>query len=89
VRLMLVAAAIQLVFGWTKSFPVSIGRPGLRTMAQLIEIVALVPLVIVFASLYGAVGAAAALIGSSAVFAAFWTVQLGRLRGGAAAELPA
>jgi O-antigen/teichoic acid export membrane protein len=88
VRLMLVAAAIQLVFGWTKSFPVSIGRPGLRTAAQLVEIVALVPLVLVFASLYGAVGAAGALIGSSAVFAAFWTVQLGRLRG-TAKELPA
>ncbi len=88
VRLMLVAAAIQLVFGWTKSFPVSIGRPGLRTAAQLVEIFALVPLVLVFASLYGAVGAAGALIGSSAVFAAFWTVQLGRLRG-AAKELPA
>ncbi|HEY1512856.1 MAG TPA: oligosaccharide flippase family protein [Gaiellaceae bacterium] len=81
VRLMLVAAAIQLVFGWTKSFPVSIGRPGLRTAAQLLEIVVLVPLVLVFAALYGATGAAAALIGSSAVFAVFWTVQLGRLRG--------
>ncbi len=81
VRLMLVAAAIQLVFGWTKSFPVSIGRPGLRTAAQLVEITALVPLVLVFAALYGATGAAAALIGSSAIFAAFWTVQLGRLRG--------
>jgi len=81
VRLMLVAAAIQLVFGWTKSFPVSIGRPGLRTAAQLLEIVVLVPLVLVFAALYGATGAAAALIGSSAIFGAFWTVQLGRLRG--------
>jgi O-antigen/teichoic acid export membrane protein len=80
VRLMLIAAAIQLVFGWTKSFPVSIGRPGLRTAAQLVEIAALVPLVLVLASLYGATGAAAALIGSSAVFAAFWTLQLGRLR---------
>jgi O-antigen/teichoic acid export membrane protein len=88
VRLMLVAAAIQLVFGWTKSFPVSIGRPGLRTAAQLLEIAALVPLVLVFAALYGATGAAAALIGSSAVFAAFWTVQLGRLRG-VAEEVPA
>ena len=29
---MLLAAAVQLVFGWTKSFPVSIGRPGLRTV---------------------------------------------------------
>ena len=29
-RLVLGAAAIQLVFGWTKSFAVTIGRPGLR-----------------------------------------------------------
>jgi O-antigen/teichoic acid export membrane protein len=81
VRLMLVAAAIQLVFGWTKSFPVSIGRPELRTAAQVVELAVLVPLVLAFAALYGATGAAGALIGSSAVFAAFWTVQLGRLRG--------
>ena len=29
-RLVLLAAALQLIWGWTKSFPVSIGRPGLR-----------------------------------------------------------
>jgi len=81
VRLMLVAAAIQLVFGWSKSFPVSIGRPGLRTAAQIVELVALVPLVLVFGALYGATGAAAALIGSSSVFAVFWTFQLARLHG--------
>jgi O-antigen/teichoic acid export membrane protein len=80
VRLMFVAAAIQLVFGWSKSFPVSIGRPGLRTAAQLVEIVTLVPLVLVLAARYGATGAAAGLIGSSAVFGAFWTLQLLRLR---------
>ena len=88
VRLMLVAAAIQLVFGWSKSFPVSIGRPGLRTAAQVVELVALVPLVLVFGALYGATGAAAALIGSSSVFAAFWTFQLVRLHG-TALEAPA
>src|SRR5205814_593400 len=47
VRAMLIAAAIQFVFGWTKSFPVSIGRPGLRSVGQLIEIATLVPLVAV------------------------------------------
>jgi O-antigen/teichoic acid export membrane protein len=88
VRLMLVAAAIQLVFGWSKSFPVSIGRPGLRTAAQVVELVALVPLVLVFSALYGATGAAGALIGSSSVFAAFWTFQLVKLHG-AALEAPA
>jgi O-antigen/teichoic acid export membrane protein len=92
VRLMLVAAAIQLVFGWSKSFPVSIGRPGLRTAAQIVELCALVPLVVVFGALYGATGAAAALIGSSAVFAVFWTFQLVVLHGTAsvsADEAPA
>ena len=29
-RLVLIAAALQFIWGWTKSFPVSIGRPGLR-----------------------------------------------------------
>ena len=33
-RVMLFAAAVQLVFGWTKSFPVSIGRPNLRILAH-------------------------------------------------------
>jgi O-antigen/teichoic acid export membrane protein len=82
VRLMVVGAAIQLVFGWTKSFPVSIGRPELRTVAQVLEICTLVPLVLVLARLYGASGAAAAFIVSSAVFAIFWSFQLVRLHDG-------
>jgi PST family polysaccharide transporter len=87
VRLMFVAAAIQLVFGWTKSFPVSIGRPGLRTAGTLLELVVLVPLVLILGRSSGATGAAAAFVCSSAVLGAFWTVQLLRLRGGRAATL--
>jgi lipopolysaccharide exporter len=79
-RLMLIVASIQVVFGWTKSFPVSIGRPGLRSAAQLLEVAALVPLVVVFGSLHGATGAAGGLIGSSVVLALFWIVALTRLR---------
>jgi PST family polysaccharide transporter len=82
VRLMLVAAAIQLVFGWTKSFPVSIGRPELRTAGQLIELCALIPLLLVLGSLYGAPGAAAAFVCSSGVFAVYWGVRLVRLHPG-------
>ena len=41
---MLIVAALQLVWGWTKSFPVSIGRPGLRVVVQAIEIAVFVPL---------------------------------------------
>ena len=45
-RLVLLAAALQLVWGWTKSFPVSIGRPGLRVIVQSIEIAVFVPLLL-------------------------------------------
>jgi O-antigen/teichoic acid export membrane protein len=79
VRVMLIAAGVQLVFGWTKSFPVSIGRPVLRTVGQLIEIATLVPLVVVLGALYGANGAAVGVLGSSLVLAAFWSVNLVRL----------
>jgi len=79
-RLILIAASVQLVFGWTKSFPVSIGRPGLRTAGQLVEIVAMIPLVVVLGSMYGATGAAAGVVGSSLALGLFWIVNLSRLR---------
>src|SRR5207237_4419412 len=78
-RVMLLAAVLQLVFAWTKSFPVSIGRPGLRTAGQLLEVAVLVPAVLALGALYGATGAAGGVLAGSAVLAAFWTVVLGRL----------
>jgi O-antigen/teichoic acid export membrane protein len=83
-RLVLVAAALRLIWGWTKSFPVSIGRPGLRVIAQAIEIAVFVPLLLVFASRWGATGAAGAMLVSTAVFCAVWAVLLVRLRAGRA-----
>ena len=80
VRLMLLAATVQLVFGWTKSFPVSIGRPGLRTAGQVLELATLLPLVLVLGAQYGAAGAAGAVLASSCVLGAFWTIALVRLR---------
>jgi O-antigen/teichoic acid export membrane protein len=79
-RLVLVAAALQLVWGWTKSFPVSIGRPGLRVIVQSIEIAVFVPLLLVFASHWGATGAAGAMLVSTSVFCLVWTIVLLRLR---------
>jgi O-antigen/teichoic acid export membrane protein len=79
VRVMLLAAAVQLVFGWTKSFPVSIGRPVLRTVGQLVELATLVPLVCILGYYHGAAGAAAGIVGGSIALAAFWTVNLVRL----------
>jgi O-antigen/teichoic acid export membrane protein len=78
-RVMLLAAAIQFVFGWTKTFPVSIGRPGMRTVGQALEIAVLVPAVLVLGGLYGATGAAGGILAGSAVLAAFWTFGLLRL----------
>ena len=78
-RLILLAAAVQLVWGWSKSFPVSIGRPGLRILAQGVEIAVLVPLLVVFGLRWGATGAAGAVLVSTLAFAATWAVLLLRL----------
>jgi O-antigen/teichoic acid export membrane protein len=80
-RVILIAAAVQLVFGWTKSLPVSIGRPGLRVVAHAIETAVLVPLLVVLGREWGATGAAVAVTVSTLVFAVVWTFLLARLRG--------
>ena len=79
-RVLLLAAAIQLVFGWTKSFPVSIGRPNLRLWPQGIEIAVLVPLTVICADRWEATGAAVAAVGASVVFGLVWSVLLARIR---------
>ena len=79
-RIILLVAAIQVIWGWAKSFPVSIGRPGLRLFAQGTEIAVLIPSLLVFGSLYGATGAAAGFLIAACAFAAVWTVLLVRLR---------
>jgi O-antigen/teichoic acid export membrane protein len=81
-RLILVAAALQLVYGWSKSFPVSIGRPNLRIVAHGVEAAVLLPLVVVFGSLWGATGAAAAVLVSTVAFVAVWTVLVLRIARG-------
>ena len=86
-RLVLVAAALQLVWGWTKSFPVSIGRPGLRVYTQALEIAVFIPLLLVFASKWGATGAAGAMLVSTVVFCAAWSIVLHRVKSGWAAEV--
>ncbi len=66
-RIILFAAAVQLTVGWAKSFPVSIGRPGLRLLTTGIETAVLLPLVLVLGLEWGATGAAVALLVSSLV----------------------
>ena len=57
-RIVLVAAAIQLVLGWSKSLPVTIGRPRLRILTHGIETAVLLPLVLVLGARWDVTGAA-------------------------------
>lgn len=73
-RLFIVAAVVQFVVGWTKSFPVTIGRPELRLRTQTLEAVVALPLIVVLGAVWGAAGAAGAVLVSIVVFAAVWIV---------------
>jgi O-antigen/teichoic acid export membrane protein len=79
-RLILVAGAIQFVIGWTKSFPVSIGRPNLRIWTHGLETAVLIPLVVTLGAEWGATGAAGGVLASTVVFAVFWTILFLRIR---------
>jgi O-antigen/teichoic acid export membrane protein len=79
-RIVIVAAALRMVYGWTKSFPVSIGRPSLRIWTHGLEMLVLIPLVGVFGAEWGATGAAGAVLISSVVFCLAWTVLFVRIR---------
>ncbi len=79
-RILLLAACVRLVLGWTKSFPVSIGRPGLRIVAHGVEILTLFPLVLLLGAEWGATGAAVATLIATVAFGCAWAVLLIRLR---------
>jgi O-antigen/teichoic acid export membrane protein len=79
-RIVIVAGALRMVYGWTKSFPVSIGRPALRIWTHGLEMVLLVPLAGIFGAKWGATGAAAAVLVSSVAFCAYWTYLFLRIR---------
>ena len=79
-RIALLAAAIQFAIGWTKSLPVTIGRPQLRIVTHGLETLVVIPLVAVLGARWGATGAAVAVLVSTAVFAAAWAIAILRLR---------
>ena len=79
-RLILLAAAVGVVWGWTKWFPVAIGRPALRIWTHGVEIAVLIPLLLVLGAEYGATGAAGAVAIAAAVVAVLWIAILLRLR---------
>jgi O-antigen/teichoic acid export membrane protein len=86
-RLVLIGGSLQLIFGWAKSFPISIGRPNLRLLAHGAEVLVFVPLLVVLGSRWGATGGAAAFVCSTCAFCAVWTVLLWRIRRAAPASL--
>jgi O-antigen/teichoic acid export membrane protein len=88
-RIILLAGALQLVFGWTKSLPVSIGRPNLRILAHGVETIVLVPLILVMGAEWGATGAAGAVLIATIAFVVVWTLILVRLRRGPLRVAPA
>jgi O-antigen/teichoic acid export membrane protein len=88
-RIILFAAALQLVFGWSKSLPVSIGRPRLRIWAHGLETIVLLPLVLVLGAEWGVTGAGVATLVSTGAFVALWSVLLLRLRGEVASRAAA
>lgn len=79
-RVVLLVGALQLIFGFSKTLPVSIGRPGLRVVSHGVELAVFLPLLVVFGSLWGATGGAIALLVSTAAFCAVWVVLLLGLR---------
>jgi len=79
-RLFVLAAAVQLVVGWSKSLPVTIGRPGLRVWTHGLETAIVLPLVVVFGLAWGAAGAAGAVLVGMCVFAAVWIAVFLRIR---------
>ncbi|HEY4412726.1 MAG TPA: lipopolysaccharide biosynthesis protein [Gaiellaceae bacterium] len=79
-RIIVAAGAVQFVVGWSKSFAVTIGRPKLRIWTHGVETAVLLPLAIAFGWLWGASGAALAVLVSSVVFALAWWVLFRRIR---------
>ena len=71
---------IHFALGWTKSLPVTIGRPRLRIVTHGLETLVAIPLVAVLGAEWGATGAAVAVLASTLVFAGAWLVVITRLR---------
>ena len=65
---------VQFLVGWSKSFPVTIGRPQLRIWTHGVESLVVIPLTVILGLAWGAAGAAVAVLVGACVFAAMWAV---------------
>lgn len=88
-RVVLFVGALQFVSGFSKTLPVSIGRPNLRVVSHAIEVAVFIPLLVVFGRLWGATGGALAMLVSTGVFCVVWAWLLVRLRDALANVAPA
>jgi O-antigen/teichoic acid export membrane protein len=79
-RLFVLTAAVQLVVGWSKSFAVTIGRPGLRIWTHGLEALVVLPLVVALGAEWGATGAAGGVLAGACVFAVAWAVIFLRMQ---------
>jgi len=79
-RIVLLVGALQFVSGFSKTLPVTIGRPNLRVWSHGIETLVFIPLLVVFGKLWGATGGAVAMLVSTGVFCAVWVWVLYQLR---------
>jgi len=78
-RIILFAAALQFMLGWTKTLPVTIGRPRLRIVTHGLEALVVIPLAAVLGERWGATGAAVAVLVATIVFTGAWLVAVLRL----------
>ena len=85
-RIVLVAASIQFAIGWTKTLPITIGRPRLRIVTHGLEALVAIPLAVALGAEWGATGAAVAVLVSTAVFAVAWAIALARIRADVGAD---
>jgi O-antigen/teichoic acid export membrane protein len=87
-RVFLLAAGVQMLVGWTKSFPVAVGRPNLRIITHGLESLVILPLIIPLGLAFGATGAALAVLAGMCVFAGVWWVIFVRTQPSDIAEPP-
>ncbi len=88
-RIVLFVGALQFIFGFSKTLPVSIGRPNLRVVSHAIEVAVFIPLLVVFGHYWGATGGALAMLVSTGVFCVVWCFLLYSLREALANVAPA